>query len=67
VGNASFANSTAAGIPTIAALAHPSVNQRYEAVGAPVVTSTAKELAELLEAETQKWGPIVKEAGIKVD
>jgi tripartite-type tricarboxylate transporter receptor subunit TctC len=52
---------------TIAALAHPSVNQRYEAVGAPVVTSTAKELAELLEAETQKWGPIVKEAGIKVD
>jgi tripartite-type tricarboxylate transporter receptor subunit TctC len=52
---------------TVAALGHPSVAQRYEAIGAPVTTSSAKDLEELLEAETQKWGPIVKEAGIKPD
>jgi tripartite-type tricarboxylate transporter receptor subunit TctC len=49
----------------IAALGHPSVRERYEAIGAPVTTSTPAELAALLASETEKWGPIVKEAGIK--
>ncbi len=48
-----------------AALGHPSVRERYEAIGAPVTTSTPAELAALLASETEKWGPIVKEAGIK--
>ena len=49
---------------TVAALAHPSVKQRYEAIGAPVAPSTPIELAALLASETEKWGPIVREAGI---
>src|SRR5262249_51405874 len=49
----------------VAALEHPSVHERYEAIGAPVATSTAAELAERLVSETAKWGAIVREAGIK--
>jgi tripartite-type tricarboxylate transporter receptor subunit TctC len=49
----------------VAALTHPSVKQRYEAIGAPVTPSTPTELALLLASETEKWGPIVKAAGIK--
>ena len=52
---------------TIAALGDPLVSQRYQDIGAPVTTSTGKDLAALLKAETQKWGPIVKGAGIKLD
>jgi tripartite-type tricarboxylate transporter receptor subunit TctC len=50
---------------TVAALAHPSVKQRYEATGAPIISSSPVELAALLKSEMQKWGPIVKAAGIK--
>jgi tripartite-type tricarboxylate transporter receptor subunit TctC len=49
----------------VAALQHPSVKDRYEAIGAPVTTSTPAELAARLAAETAKWGPIIKDAGIK--
>jgi tripartite-type tricarboxylate transporter receptor subunit TctC len=49
----------------VAALVHPSVRQRYKAIGAPVTTSTTAELAALLASETEKWGLIVKQAGIK--
>jgi tripartite-type tricarboxylate transporter receptor subunit TctC len=31
------------------------------------MTSTPSELAALLKSETTKWGPIIKEAGIKAD
>jgi len=51
----------------LAALAHPSVKQRYEAIGAPVTGSTPAKLAVLLASDMQKWGPIVKEAGIKAE
>jgi tripartite-type tricarboxylate transporter receptor subunit TctC len=49
----------------VAALAHPSVQQRYEAIGAPATTSTPSELAALLVSESEKWGPIIRETGIK--
>jgi tripartite-type tricarboxylate transporter receptor subunit TctC len=52
---------------TVAALAHPSVTQRYEAVGAPVTTSTPDELRSLLQVDLQKWGSVVKEAAIKTE
>jgi tripartite-type tricarboxylate transporter receptor subunit TctC len=52
---------------TVAALAHPSVRQRYDAIGVPVITSTPAELAALLASEIQKWGPIIKAAGIKAE
>ena len=51
----------------LAALAHPSVKQRYEAIGAPVTASTPAELGVLLASDIRKWGPIVKEAGIKAE
>jgi tripartite-type tricarboxylate transporter receptor subunit TctC len=39
--------------------------QRYAAIGAPITPSTPTELALLLASETEKWGPIIREAGIK--
>ena len=44
---------------------HPSVRERYEAVGAPPTSSTPAELTAFLMADLQKWGPIIKDAGIK--
>jgi tripartite-type tricarboxylate transporter receptor subunit TctC len=52
---------------TVSALAHPAVKQRLEEIAMTVVTSTPIELAALLKSETAKWGPIIKEAGIKAD
>src|SRR5947209_2257438 len=51
----------------IAALNHPPVRQRYAALGAAVVGSTPNELATFLKAEMDRWGPVIKAAGIKVD
>jgi len=51
----------------VAALTHASVKQRYAAIGAPVTVSTPSELANLVALETEKWGPIIKEAGIKAE
>jgi tripartite-type tricarboxylate transporter receptor subunit TctC len=52
---------------TVSALAHPTVKQRLEEIAMTVMTSTPSELAGLLKSETAKWGPIIKEAGIKAD
>ena len=52
---------------TLSALAHPTVKQRLEEIAMTVVTSTPIELAALLKSETAKWGPIIKEAGIRAD
>jgi tripartite-type tricarboxylate transporter receptor subunit TctC len=43
------------------------VKQRYAALGAAVVGSTPNELATFLKAEMDRWGPVIKAAGIKVD
>jgi tripartite-type tricarboxylate transporter receptor subunit TctC len=51
----------------LAALNHPPVKQRYAALGAAVVGSTPNELATFLKAEMDRWGPVIKAAGIKVD
>jgi tripartite-type tricarboxylate transporter receptor subunit TctC len=48
-----------------AALTHPFVKQRYEAIGAPAIPSTPAELAALMKTDLEKWGPIIKEIGIK--
>jgi tripartite-type tricarboxylate transporter receptor subunit TctC len=52
---------------TAAALQHPAVKERYEAVGAPPQSSTPAELAAFLKADLQKWGPIIKDSGIQVN
>ena len=50
---------------TLAALAHPPVRQRFVEIAASIVISTPAELANLLKSDMDKWGPIIKELGIK--
>jgi tripartite-type tricarboxylate transporter receptor subunit TctC len=50
---------------TITALADPALRRRLEDLGIVVVGSTPAELAAFLRAETEKWGPVIKEAGIR--
>ncbi len=49
---------------TRAALADPTVKAKLEAQGMVVVGSTQAELAAHLQAEMDKWGPVIKAAGI---
>jgi tripartite-type tricarboxylate transporter receptor subunit TctC len=52
---------------TNAALAYPPVKSRFEDLGAVPKGSTQAELAAFLKSETDKWGPVIKEARIKVE
>jgi tripartite-type tricarboxylate transporter receptor subunit TctC len=49
----------------VAALEHPSVKQRYDAIGVPVTTSSPGDVSVRLASESEKWGAIIKAAGIK--
>ena len=49
---------------TVAALADPTTKSRLEQLGVVVVGSTPAELAAYLKSEMEKWGPVIKEAGI---
>ena len=51
----------------VGALNTPAVKQRYAQLGATVVGSTQGELAAHLKAEMDRWGPVIRAAGIKVD
>jgi tripartite-type tricarboxylate transporter receptor subunit TctC len=51
----------------VAALAHPPVKERLEQLGAALVGSTPDELARHLKSEMDKWGPVIREARIKID
>ena len=50
-----------------AAVMHPRSERGMKSVGAPPQSSTPTELAAFLKADLQKWGPIIKDAGVKVD
>ena len=50
---------------SIAALNTAAVKARYAQLGATVVGSTPAELATFLQAEIDRWGPVIKAAGIK--
>jgi tripartite-type tricarboxylate transporter receptor subunit TctC len=52
---------------TVTALADPVIRQRLDQLGVGVVGSTPGELGAFLKSEMDKWGPIIKEAGIKID
>jgi tripartite-type tricarboxylate transporter receptor subunit TctC len=52
---------------TNAALATPAVKTRFEELGAVPKGSTQAELAAFLQSETDKWGPVIKDAQIKVE
>ena len=49
---------------TVAALADPTTKSRLEQLGVVVIGSTPAELAVYLKSEMEKWGPVIKEAGI---
>jgi len=51
----------------VATLAHPMVKGRLKQFGATLVGSTPEELGAFLKAEIDKWGPVIREAKIKVD
>jgi tripartite-type tricarboxylate transporter receptor subunit TctC len=51
---------------TAAALRDPAIKRRLEQLGLFVVGSTPEELGAYLKAELAKWGPVIKEAGLKV-
>jgi tripartite-type tricarboxylate transporter receptor subunit TctC len=50
----------------IAILAEPNIKARLEDLGGVVEPMTAAEFTEFIAAETEKWGKIVKFAGMKV-
>jgi tripartite-type tricarboxylate transporter receptor subunit TctC len=52
---------------TIAALGHPVVKERLEQFGAALVGSTPDELAAFLKSEMDKWGPVIRDAKIKIE
>jgi tripartite-type tricarboxylate transporter receptor subunit TctC len=52
---------------TNAALVTPAVKTRFEELGAVPKGSTQAELAAFLKSETDKWGPVIKDAQIKLD
>jgi tripartite-type tricarboxylate transporter receptor subunit TctC len=52
---------------TNAALVYPQVKSRFEELGASPKGSTQAELAAFLKSETDKWGPVIREAKIRVE
>jgi len=51
---------------TVAALNDPTTKARLEQLGVVVVSSTPAELATFLKTEMDKWGPVIREAGITI-
>ena len=52
---------------TNAALVYPAVKTRFEDLGANPKGSAPAELAAFLKSETAKWGPVIREAKIKLE
>jgi tripartite-type tricarboxylate transporter receptor subunit TctC len=51
---------------TVTALADPAVKKRLDDLGVVTVGSSPAELAAHLKAETERWGPVIRAAGIRV-
>ena len=49
------------------ALVYPPVKTRFEELGADPKGSTPAELASFLQSEIDKWGPVIRDAQIKLD
>jgi tripartite-type tricarboxylate transporter receptor subunit TctC len=52
---------------TNAALVYPSVKTRFDELGANAKGSTPAELAAFLKSEIDKWGPVIRDAKIRID
>jgi tripartite-type tricarboxylate transporter receptor subunit TctC len=51
---------------TVAALAEPQIRAKLDALGVVVVGSTPEQLGIHLQAEMERWAPVIKAANIKV-
>jgi tripartite-type tricarboxylate transporter receptor subunit TctC len=51
---------------TVAALSDPAIRGRLEQLGLFVAGTTPEELGQFLRSEMDKWGPVVKQAGISI-
>jgi tripartite-type tricarboxylate transporter receptor subunit TctC len=49
------------------AMKSAAVRQRFETLGATPIGSTAEEFATLIRSDYEKWGPIIKAAGVTAD
>ena len=52
---------------TNAALVYPPVKSRFDELGANPKGSTPGELAAFLKSEIDKWGPVIRDAQIRVE
>ena len=48
-------------------LAIPQVRQRLEDLGVEVIAQGPEALPALTKSDLEKWGPIVKQVGVKLD
>ena len=51
----------------LAAIREPGIREKLAAIGAEPMDGDRASLTRLIEAETVKWGGVVKEAGIQAD
>lgn len=51
----------------VAAVSDPEIKAKLESMGATIVGSTPEQLAAHVQAELDKWGPVVKASGAQVD
>jgi tripartite-type tricarboxylate transporter receptor subunit TctC len=49
---------------TVTALSDPAVRAKFDSLGVVVESSTPQALGALLRSEIDKWGPVIKDAGI---
>jgi tripartite-type tricarboxylate transporter receptor subunit TctC len=52
---------------TVAALGHDSVKPKLMSLGCDIIGSSPDELAKHLQAEMNRWGPVIREAKIKIE
>jgi len=50
---------------TVAVLAEPAIKEKLEQLGVGIIGSTPDELAAQVRLEAERWGPVIKAAGIK--
>ena len=50
-----------------AAMAPPSVQSRLENLGIQANPTSPEEMVKVMAADTQKWGPLIRTLGIKID